>query len=206
MNLQAIIDQIEFRLGNKKNLTEKIVGEIVLAQKSLEVDPKLNLYFLFRSWTFQAYVNERAYPMPADFVKLCDVNQPYYIDSTNTVYPLKRRLAGAVFVPGSTGIPQYYAFQSNSLITDKMVDGVYRIFYYGSDPELSLTGITENNWTRLAPNVLLLKAAVNVAKTLRDMDLFNALYAEYQVEYQNLFDMCVSMEDVGYDISRGEFS
>lgn len=206
MDLQAIVSQIEFRIGNKKHLSAQIVTEIELAQKSLERDPKLNLYFLFRSWAFQAFVDDRAYPMPGDFVKLCDVNQPYYIDSTNTVYRLKRRVADAVFVPGQVGIPQYYAFQNNSFITDKLVDGVYRIFYYGMDTTLSLTGVTENNWTRLAPNVIMLKAAINIAKTLRDFELMNALNAEYQIEYQNLFDLCVAMEDVGHDISRGEFT
>ncbi len=206
MTLQQMVSQIEFRLGNKRNLSAQIVNEIQLAQKSLEIDPKLNVYFLFRSWAFQAFVTERSYPMPNDFVKLCDTNQPYYLDVNNTVFRLKRRLADAVFLPSTVGVPQYYAFQSMAFITDKLSDGVYRVFYYGMDSVLSLDGVTENNWTRLAPNVVMLKAAMNVAKTLRDMDLFNMLNAEYQVEYKNLFDMCVAQEDVGFDISRGEFT
>ena len=205
MNLSQMIATIQFRLGNKKHIDEHIVNEIRLAQNALERDPKLNLWFLFRSFTFQAYVGERTYPMPNNYIKMCEMYQPYFIDANNAVSRLTRKPADLVFRPTTGGVPRYYGFQADMFITDVEADGVYRIFYYASDDELVVGTREDNDWTRKFPSVIVTRAAMNVAKTLRDMDLFNVLNAEYQVEYRNLFEMCVAQDDVGYDVARGDF-
>lgn len=205
MTLSDILSTAQFRLGNKKNLDQQIINEIRLAQNALEKDPKLNLWFLFRSFVFQSYVGERTYPMPNDFVKLAEMYQPYFQNAQNAVFNLKRKPTNLVFRPATLGVPEYYGMEASMFITDKEADGVYRIFYYASDTELALGSVEENNWTRMFPSILLLRAVMNVAKTLRDMDLFALTKAEYDVEYKNLHDMCVAQEDVGYDLSRGDF-
>jgi hypothetical protein len=205
MKLSAMINQVEFRLGNKKNLRPQIEAEILLAQNALERDPKLNLWFLFKSFVFQSYLTERTYPMPNDFVKMAELYQPYFMDQNNSVSDLKRKPAHMVFRPTQTGTPQWYGLEASMFITDVNADGVYRIFYFASDKELISDLQEENEWTRAAPLVLILRAAMNVAKTLRDFDAFNTLNAEYQVEYKNLHDMCVAQEDFGFDITRGEY-
>lgn len=204
MTLTEMISVAQFRLGNKRNFDAQIVAEIKMAQNALEKDPKLNLWFLFRSWAFQSYIGERSYPLPNNFVKMAELYQPYFQNPQNAIYELKRKPAHLVFRPTTTGIPQYYGLEAQMFITDKDADGVYRIFYYASDEELALTTREENNWTRIAPNILVLRAVMNIAKTVRDMDLFALTKAEYDIEYKNLADMCVAQEDFGYDISRGD--
>lgn len=206
MTLSEMLSLAQFRLGNKTHLNAQIISEIKFAQNSLERDPKLNLWFMFRSWAFQAYIGERTYPLPNNFIKMAELYQPFFQTPENAVYNLTRKPAHLVFRPTSEGIPEFYGLEAQMFITDKEADGVYRIFYYASDDELALTTLEENNWTRMFPNILVLRAVMNVAKTLRDGDLFNFTKAEYDVEYKNLFDMCVAQEDVGYDISRGEFT
>lgn len=203
MNLTELVAQIEFRLGGRKNITDKIKGEIELAQLDLERDPKLNLFFLSRSFVFQTYLTERSYPMPNDWIKMNENQQPYFMDSNESITYLKRKSAHKVFRPAQAGVPQTYALEAVMMVLDVPADGVVRIFYYGQDEKLTDLN-QENNWTRFAPNVLLLKAAMNVAKTLRDMELFNVLNAEYQISYENLYRTCVSQEDTGFDIARGE--
>jgi len=205
MNLSQLLTTARFRLGNRTNIDSQIVSEIRLAQNSLERDPKLNLWFLFRSFVFQSYVGERSYALPNDFVKMAEMYQPYFQTAENAVFNLKRKPAHLVFRPTSGGIPEYYGLEAQMFITDKEADGVYRIFYYASDRELILGSQEDNDWTRMSPNILVLKAVMNVAKTLRDMDLFNLTKVEYDIEYQNLFAMCVAQEDFGYDLSRGDF-
>lgn len=206
MTLTEMLSIARFRLGNKRNFDEQLVAEIKMAQNGLERDPKLNLWFLFRSFTFQSYIGERTYPMPNDFVKMAEMYQPYFQNPEGAVFDIKRKPAHLVFRPTTTGSPEYYGMEGQMFVTDKNADGVYRIFYYGSDVELISSVQEENNWTRLAPNVLVLRAVMNIAKTVRDMDLFTLTKAEYDVEYRNLSDMCVAQEDYGYDISRGDFN
>lgn len=204
MNLSQIVSQIAFRLGNKKNLDQQIENEIRFAQNELERDPKLNLYFLFRSFTFQSYPTDRTYPLPNDFVKMSEMHQPFFQYPNGTIAELRRMPADKIFRPEVSVSPCFYGLEALMFITDVSLDGIYRIFYYASDAELG-GSVLENNWTRFASGVLMLRAAMNVAKTLRDMELFNTLYAEYQVSYKDLHDMCVAQEDVGFNIARGDF-
>lgn len=204
MNLSQIVSQIAFRLGNKKNLDSQIENEIRFAQNELERDPKLNLYFLFRSFVFQSYTTERTYPLPNDFVKMSEMHQPFFQYPTGVIANLTRMPADKIFRPEVSCSPRYYGIEAVMFITDVSLDGVYRIFYYASDTELG-GSVLENNWTRFAAGTLMLRAAMNVAKTLRDMELFSVLNAEYQVSYKDLHDMCVAQEDVGFNIARGDF-
>lgn len=206
MTLSDILEAARFRLGNKTNLDNHIAREVRLAQRALETDPKLNLWFLFRSFTFQSYLTERAYPLPNDFVKMSEMYQPYFLNEQNLVSSLKRKPTNLVFRPTTLGVPEYYGLEAQMFITDKDAEGVYRIFYYASDVDLHQGQVEENNWTRISPLILMLRAVMNVAKTTRDMDLFSLTKAEYDVEYKNLHDMCVAQEDVGYDLSRGDFN
>lgn len=204
MTLSEMVSTARFRLGNKKNFDDQIVNEIRMAQNALERDPKLNLWFLFRSFVFQSYVGERTYPLPNDFVKMSELHQPFFQNPNNAVFNLKRKPAHLVFRPTDAGVPSYYGLEGQMFITDKEAEGVYRIFYFASDLELISGSQEVNNWTRSAPNLLLLRAVMNIAKTVRDLDLFNLTKVEYDIEYRNLADMCVAQEDVGFDISRGD--
>lgn len=203
MNLTTLLNQMRFRLGNRKNLDEQLKGELYLAQRSLELDPKLNLYFLSRSFVFQTYTTEVAYPMPQDFVKMNELQQPYFMDPNESITKMTRKRADQIFKPSVIEPPRFYDMQALMMVTSSKADGVIRIFYFGVDDELTEEK-PSNNWTRFAPNVIMLKALMNVAKTLRDMDLFNTTTAEYNIEYDNLYRMCVAQEDYGFDLARGE--
>ena len=181
------------RLGKRTGLDADVVAELKQAQNDLELGVTLP-WFLKKSLSGLVTVaGTRTVALPTDFLRETDERWREVATSgtaslTKGSYDelYEREIFGAGYLAS-----QYYAIVGTNMYLFPTPAEVKTIsgFYYAKDAVLSADG-TENNWLLWLPGLLIARAGIRMAKTLRD----NEAYGMFKEDYIEAYNGFLSTE------------
>lgn len=154
---------------------DTVVEFMKLAQKELEEEPERPWFLLSEDATINTAIGEDRIPVPSDFIIEADEDALTYLPTSATEKPVplfKDDLdeLRATYANADAGAPEAYALAGMYFRIFPTPDDVYtlRMNYYFKD-EVLTTNI-ENRWLLHAPSILIGKAGLYVARTLKNTE------------------------------------
>ena len=188
MNVQTMIQQIAFRLGNRKGMEQTILLEINLAQSRLEKDPRVDWWFLLQTRSIPLV--DGAFLFPEDVERIADQSVPLlYIDGVDTP-PIKLKRC----------YPEYGEFVE-TLFEDSMFYSVVgrefkvyptpleactvKVQFVSKQSVLVLDepAVLSNGWTEHAYSLLMNKAGIPLAQAIQNEVALQNFSADFATAY-----------------------
>ncbi len=183
MTRDEAVSIIEDRLGQRGTTFDtQIITEMKAMQVQLERMPTLPWFLLYHDTSLVMVAETQTVTVPSGFLLEDDYSYMYVID-TDASSTTKRcvkgtydELKGSSYF-GTNKLPERFALQKKELYFFPTPDAAYSIdwFYYAADTVLS-TNVT-NEWLTEAPELLISKTGLKIARYLRNVDLI-ALFKE----------------------------
>lgn len=126
MLIQKAIEDVQFRLGNRRDLEEKVLNAFTLIQEEVEQSGSPWWYLFQEDVQLTVVANQRTVAYPTRFIQLYDYESMYLLDSSGTRSFLEsdvRSLLLAAY-PGG-GEPQAFFDTTTALELYPLPDAVY---------------------------------------------------------------------------------
>ena len=183
MTPNAAATLVQARLGNRSGLDTQFHLELQAAQIEMEQDPTLSPWFL-RSYADSVDLSpttSNSILLSASFLRPADgVDNLFYEAATGEWKPLLLLQDKVLYLTAAeqaaanlpTGAPTSAFFEtqqpSKYLRFDPYPDVNYTIRYFGYFAAASTSGNVENVWMISAPDLMIAKAGLRIARYLRD--------------------------------------
>jgi len=175
MTRDEAVERIKLRLAFHPNLDATIVLALQDAQAELEMDEELPYFLKTEVSSVETTADEERIALPNDPVFLREIDEEdfmyLYDDSGSTpvwtVLPKMDTWQGRSLYP-TPGSPEAYSLDGEYFRIFPTPDDTYklRMVYFGRDE--SLTNNIENKWLKYRPNLLIGRAGLDVAASIRD--------------------------------------
>lgn len=183
MTRNEAVDYIAQRIGRRNDLATQIIMELRMAQMQEESVEPLP-WFLFKRAPIT--LNAEYVALPSDFIReqFDGLSEGAILMDDDTVLE-KTDFETARGVTG-TGRPKVYTLLGSELMLRPVPDTTYNAtyFYYAHDQVLS-TDI-ENQWLKYAPEVLISRAAMEMALFIRELGLVDHFSTLYRAAREDL--------------------
>jgi len=146
--------------------------------------------------------------MPADYERNLDQEDPSLIVN-GVQFPLTRvtREKGFSKFQGAEGVPQQYSISGKKVTLYPTPDDTFVIFwpYILKDVLLSSTTPVEDNlWSDNAYALLMAKAGIAMAQSIRDEAALQNFTADFTAAYLEVRNDTIAREETNFDQARGE--
>lgn len=196
---------VMLRLGKRSGLDTDVVLELKQAQRDLE-EGKFMPWFLKTALSLTTTDAVRYVALPSGFIR--ETEEKMWITDSESAKRLykgnydelyERELFDSDYLSS-----WYYAVVGANIYIFPTPDGAYSItgFYFAQDAVLSAAE-TENNWLKYAPGMLIAKAGMRMAKTLRDEAAYNLFKEDYGEAYNEAVLSNVAREQAALNAVLG---
>jgi len=196
------IGLIAARLGNRTGLDEYILTELMMAQDSLEATEPLP-WFLIATASLVTMAGVDRVTLPVDFVREyaeAGHESSLTVEASDGWRPLRKVGVQTLLdlLPAS-GLPTKYAVVGRYVRLHPTPDAAYNMsmLYYSRDTRLS--EVEKNAWLTYAPDLLVAKAGLQVARFLRDMNAVALFKEDLAVAAARLAQHIVARSTVSTD-------
>src|SRR5262245_3597204 len=180
MNLVEALTEIKRGLGYRTTLDSSIVGAINSVQRTLEEGVSLPDFLLVYDAPITVTAAIEAITLPANFIRMHDKFDMYYVDSDGkrNYLPRKDEQEARVAHAGVTSptYPRVWARRTNTsgvLIPKPALSGTYFLTYYKAEPVLSIGGTITNKWLDNRPDIIIGTAGLEVCTAVGYKDGFD---------------------------------
>lgn len=220
MTRDAAVALILARLGNRQGLATQAIAEMQLAQTTLEQDAMLHPWFLRKR---EADITTTTLTNHLIFVNqilaLQDITPPGFYQDPDTMewIPLEivrevipfYTAADAAAAGVDTGAPQLLdvasvSFGEFSAKVYPFPDRAYNIILQVYSPAPTLETDIENAWLKYAPELLIAKTGLNLARFLRDPGGEKLFREDYEEARSALVRRNVAVDEKGTPAEIGE--
>ncbi len=183
MTRDEAVAVIAARLGNRGSTFDtQIVTEMKLMQTELEQMPMLPWFLLVHDTSLATVAEMQTVAVPTAFLLEDDYSHMFITDNaaspstTRVVKGTYDDLKGAKFY-GTNKLSERFALQKETLYFFPTPNDAYSLdwFYFGADTVLSTD--VENEWLKRAPELMISRTGLKIARFLRDQgaqELFQA--------------------------------
>lgn len=201
---------IAFRLGDRHDLNDQIIRELIAQQTKLELGPTMPWFLLTEMATAQAYEGQEMVGLPPDFLREAEEESAlWWYDSTveNDAGWTEIFKGGYDYIklkyPG-IGTPTHYAVTGNCIrlrpVPDR--DMVLKMLYYAKDVELSSN--VANRWLQYAPLLLIGEAGAAIAASVSNQTAMAIFAGEAKQARDALVIQNTAREEANRNRSMGE--
>lgn len=205
MNLNKMVSLIQARMGFRDDIQQHIVDEVNLAQYELERDVTFNPHFLWRAKDICICPDCVDYALPPGFLRLDEQNNPLYQETgVSVARELNRGLAVTTYEPekAASNITSFSIYSGNLRLNGRGC-GSLRLFYITATTQLS-DSVLENLWTQHAFSLLMNKAGIALATSLKEEEAYRQFSIDYSIALDRFKRECVAYEDQGMNVARGD--
>lgn len=200
MTLSEMQTMLQYRLGQKSGLEDRIFAELNSAIVRLDRSPELP-YFLIADYS--ETISTQKISLPPAYLRDDDSDgwSVYIVNSSGPDTPLEKddydQLESNEDLSG-TGKPQFYALRGSHRYLYPAPDTSYtlRTFYY-IESLLTNTPTSACNWSLYGAELLMAEAGRSIARTLRDKEAVQFFTEEVMRLTRDMVAVNVSRDEAG---------
>jgi len=202
------INLISSRLGQRSGLDNQIKTEMLLAQTELERSPWLPWFLLAEDTNLTTVAEQRTVDVPSDFLMEYEDIPIYLTDTDGEEYQLTKddydALASDTYIEDS-GRPTHYDLVGAKWYFFPEPDAAYslRVFYYAAAQTLDQEEDLENAWLAYAPDLLIAKTGLAMARFLRDNAAIQLFAADLQKAEQRILQLDTARKEAARAVFMG---
>jgi hypothetical protein len=194
------------RLGKRTGLDANVIVELQQAQQDLETGEFLPWFLKKALDGLATTAGARSVALPGDFIR--ETDEKWWLGAADGVKRLHKggydELYERELFDSDYSSSYYYAIVGTSMYHFPTPASVMSItgFYFAQAVMLT-TEETENTWLKYASSVLVAKAGMRIAKTVRDAEAFGLFKEDYAEAYNKLIAADTAREQAAYNAVMG---
>lgn len=202
MTRDQVVQMLGWRLGDRSDMSERIVLEMALAQRVVLEENRWLPWFLLKDWAGgETVAGVPSVALPVDFLMESEEGHMYLTTVDGAQVRLKKQdydIAKAATADSNPSQPLYYARQGNAFYFFPVPDAAYELDmqYYGQDTDMTTANV-ETNWLKYAPDLVLAVVGKElVEKHIQNPEQMAGFANDAVAAWERLYAKHVAMQEV----------
>lgn len=206
MNRSAAVALMKQGLGFRQSLDDVCVVALQQAQRLVEGGRTLPRFLIVEDAPIAITSGSGAITLPTGFIRVADNRGPYTLDLQNApkfIEKFEILKLRARFSASAAGRPRGYSLRNTDIVFLPTRDAAYTAYWSYYAQAALLTTDIENSWLQYAPDVLIGRAGMLVAKDTRDKEAYDKFEKLYNEAWVVAFAESELREEAGDPIIMG---
>lgn len=209
MTRDEVIQLLGWRLGNRKDMAERIALEMPFVQRTLLEEHEWLPWFLQAVWTSTTVASVGYLAQPTDFLQEMDEGHLYLTQADGAKVRLVKKAfedAQSLTSEETTGQPRYYSRVGEAYWFFPVPDDAYplEMQYYRQDTNMALAN-AETAWLKYASDLVLAALGRELAgKHLQNPEQAQIFEADVNKAWARLYTKHVAMEEANQMRAMGD--